>query len=77
MTIPTTPVHVGTEPAGVYINRRDADVWTRALTLALDPYKAPEIRAAADVSLQALRRLLDHGVKGTHAVPMADLTETP
>lgn len=55
---PTSPVAIDNDPTGVYICARDAEVWHRALKLALDPYKAPEIRAAADASLAALQRLL-------------------
>lgn len=75
MTIPTTPVHVGAEPGGVYINARDAEVWHRALKLALDPYKAPEIRSAADKSLAALQRLLLAGAEGRDAIPLGDLAD--
>ena len=51
---PTSPVAIDNDPTGVYICARDAEVWHRALKLALDPYKAPEIRWA--VAIVAGRR---------------------
>ena len=60
----THPTAIDNDPTGVYICARDAEVWNRALSLALDPYKAPEIRAAADHSLGVLRNLLRDAVSG-------------
>ena len=72
----TSPIAIDNDPAGVYICARDAEVWHRALSLALDPYKAPEIRAAADHSLAALRNLLRDAVSNVN-VREIETKETP
>ena len=72
----THPVAIDNDPTGVYICARDAEVWHRALSLALDPYKAPEIRAAADHSLGVLRNLLRDAVSGIN-VREIETKETP
>lgn len=73
---PTSPVAIDNDPTGVYICARDAEVWHRALKLALDPYKAPEIRAAADHSLGVLRNLLRDAVSGINVCEI-ETKETP
>ena len=72
----THPVAIDSDPTGVYICARHAEVWHRALNLALDPYKAPEIRAAADHSLGVLRNLLRDAVSGIN-VREIETKETP
>lgn len=74
------PVTIHGIPQGAYISARDCELWYAHIAIAIDIYKAPEIRDAAMDALKGLQRLFVAGAKGTDAVDVSEIiaaSETP